>query len=333
MAPLIDAPGAPEAEVASPSVRAEGRGEAAGPPAVSADEHLYLTGRPSLKQFVRYVRGHAVHVPAEGTLTDTWEASAQVTRELAESEHGLADGASTTPLGPEYEPMLMRLVNDSLVRHNFNTVPSDVALVELDKLVVYQKHIDLTHTRNLAQRLGHNPPWDQVFKTCLPFDHPQPPARWTRVRGNTFVFVSPSNDLRYLGTMPLEARHIAGVAPPGDLVGVVGIAVGFGSNFLNAIASDGRIILNNGSHRAYTLRQLGVTHVPCIVQHVSTREQLEVVASSDIARDPDVYLAHPRPSMLRDYFDPRLFTTMSVHRRLHKVTVSFEYDEDFVPAL
>ena len=30
---------------------------------------------------------------------------------------------------------------------------------------------------------------------------------------------------------------------------------------------------------------------------------------------------------------PRLFTTIDAHRRLHKVTVKFEYEEDYVPAL
>src|SRR2546430_11202463 len=41
------------------------------------------------------------------------------------------------------------------------------------------------------------------------------------------------------------------------------------------------LILNNGSHRAYALRELGITRVPCIVQHVSCREELNVLACTD----------------------------------------------------
>src|SRR5206468_1125898 len=111
----------------------------------------------------------------------------------------------------------------------------------------------------------------RVFRTCLPTDMPQPRVKWMRVRENKFVFMSPSNDLRYLGEMPLEPDQIQDYPPPGNLVGIIGAGVGFGSNFMNAVYAENRLILNNGSHRAYVLRKLGITRVPCIVQHASSR--------------------------------------------------------------
>jgi hypothetical protein len=117
------------------------------------------------------------------------------------------------------------------------------------------------------------------------------------------------------------------------MVGVVGLAVGFGTNFLNAVYIENRLILNNGSHRAYALRDMGVTHVPCIVQHASSRAELELVGSRFVRRDPDYYLKHPRPPMVKDYFDPQLRKIVPVHRRLRQVTVKFEVDEAFVPAM
>ena len=41
----------------------------------SADESLYLTGRPTLKRFLRFVKNNAVRPADEGTLTDEWEAA------------------------------------------------------------------------------------------------------------------------------------------------------------------------------------------------------------------------------------------------------------------
>jgi hypothetical protein len=113
----------------------------------------------------------------------------------------------------------------------------------------------------------------------------------------------------------------------------VGVAVGFGSNFLNAIHVENRLILNNGSHRAYALRDLGFTHAPCIVQFVSSRDELDVVASGDLKEHPDLYVRNPRPPLLKDYFEPKLRKIASVRRRLRQVTVKFEVDEAFVPAL
>ena len=306
------------------------RVDQAAPDAV--DETLYLIGRPKLKRFLRFVRSHALNPPGDGTLTDEWQAANSVVRTLEKEEAGLADNPPIGKLGAEYEPLLIEFLKDPLVQNGFNTVPTEVAMVELDRLVVYQHHIDLTFVRQLKSKLGPAPSEEQIFRTCLPYDHPQPPVKWSRVHRNTFVFMSPSNDLRYLGTMKMDSDNIQNYPPPGNLVGVVGLAVGFGSNFMNAIYAEKRLILNNGSHRAYALREMGVTHVPCIVQHVSSRDQLDVVAASQVEDNPDYFLKHPRPSMLIDYFNPRLRKVMPVHRQLRQVTVKFEVDEAYVPA-
>jgi len=300
------------------------------------DETLYLAGRPSLRRFVRFVRSQAVHPPDPSSLADEWHAAHDHIGRLQELEAGYADNPSITPLtklGKKYEPLLIEFLKDPLVRHSYNSVPSDVALVELDRLVVHQKHIDLTFVRALKKKLGPAPSDETIFRTCLPFDHPQPPAKWSRVRHNSFVFVSPSNDLRFLGALSLEPGQLTNVPPPGSTVGLVGLAVGFGSNFLNAVYIEGRLILKNGSHRAYALRDLGITHVPCIVQHVSSRDELDEVAGEEVTDQADLFLKQPRPSLLKDYFDTKLHKVIRVERRVRQVTVKFQVEESYIPTL
>lgn len=297
-------------------------------------KNLYLIGRPPLKDFLKYVRSHAVNRPdTDGGLTDQWQAANAMVRQLEKDESRLADDPPMDRIAPRLDPLLIEFLRDPLVRHGFNTVPTDVAMVELDRLVVYQKHIDLTYVSQLESMLGPVLSEEQVFRTCLLHDHAPPPVKWSRVQQNRYVFMSPSNDLRFLGVLPLETEQIKDYPPRSGLAGVVGVSVGLGSNFLNAIYAEKRLILNNGSHRAYTLRKLGVTHVPCVVQHVSSRDELEVVGASEVRRNPDRYLKEPRPSMLKDYFNPKLYRVMPVHRRWRQVTVRFEVEENFVPAL
>jgi hypothetical protein len=299
----------------------------------SLDRMLYLTGRPTLKDFIRFIGNQAVRPQDEGTLGDEWQSAAKVVAKLQADEAGAADNPAIRKLGPEHNPLLVEFLKDPLVLNSFNSVPCEVAFVELDKVVVYQKHIDLTFVRELEKKLGPNPSEEAVFRTCLPYDHPQPPAKWGRVHHDKFVFVSASNDLRFLDAMTLGAENLKDVTPPGNILGVLGIAVGFGSNFMNAVYAENRLILNNGSHRAYALRRMGLTHAPCIVQHVSSRDELDLVASSDVRHNPDYYLKNRRPSMLKDYFDQRIHKVLQVHRRVRQVTVTFEIDEAYVPAL
>jgi hypothetical protein len=307
--------------------------DAPSPESAGKDEYLYLTGRPRLKTLIKFVKAHAVTPPQEATLTDLWHAAHKVVQRLETEEAGIADDPPRERLGPEYEPLLMEFFKDPLVRHGFNTVPTEVAMVELDRLVVYQKHIDLTYVRQLERELGPTPTDEQIFRACLLHEHSQPPAKWARVRQDAFVFMSPSNDLRFLGVHPLETQHLKYDPPHGRPVGIVGLTVGFGSNFLNAIHAERRLVLNNGSHRAYTLRKLGVTHVPCVIQHASSREEVDVVAAQEVRRDPDLCLKHPRPPMLKDYFNPDLFMIMPAYRRLRHVVVRFQVEEYAVPAL
>ena len=300
------------------------------------DETLYLVGQPTLREFLRYVRAHALNSPPEATLCDEWHAARNLFRDMQDEQAGIADSPPMTPItsmGPEYEPLVMEFLKDPLVQNGFNTVPTEVAMIELDRLVVYQKHIDLTYVRQLERTIGPSPSPEQIFKLCLPYDHPQPPVKWMRQQRNRWVFVSPSNDLRFLSAMPLQANNIVDYPPPGSMAGVLGLAVGFGSNFMNALLIENRLILNNGSHRAYTLRKMGLTHAPCIVQHVSRIDEVDVVASSEITRHRNHFLKEPRPPMLVDYFNPKLHTVIPVHRRLRQITLKFEVEETFIPAL
>lgn len=299
------------------------------------DEHVFLLGRPPLRQYMSFVSDLAIEGVAsdDGTLADEWrKANAVVARRELE-EPGCADHPVILPLPESLHALRDALQADPIYSRGYDLVPSEVAMVELDSMVVYQKHINLEFTRQLRMRLGANPSDEAIFRMCIPFDHPKPPVKFMRTNSSTFVFLSPSNDIRYLGTMQLKPENIVDYPPPGTMVAVIGLAVGFGSNFLNAIHCENRLVLNNGSHRAFALREMGITHAPCIVQHVATREELKAVASSDLRRNPDLYLRQPRPSMLKDYFDDELRKVIPCTRRLRQVRLKFYSDESDLPAV
>jgi hypothetical protein len=311
-------------------LRTEQSGDQSAP---STAETIYLIGRSSPERFLRFVKREGVDPVSESDLIDEWRAAQARIRELRRQEAGFADDATVGELGDHYESLLIEFLQDPLVRHGFNTVPTEVGMVELDRLVVYQNHIDLAHVARLVGSLERPPDWQDLFRICLPYDHPTPPVAWSRSHDDRFVFHSPSNDLRFLGAIPLERSQVVDCPPTGVVVGVVGITVGFGSNFLNAIKFGNRLILNNGSHRAFALRQLGITHVPCVVQHASSRLDLRMIAPRRLRRSLDSLLEDARPAVLKDYFDERLRTVVRVHRRVRQVTVRFDVDETYVPAL
>jgi hypothetical protein len=298
-----------------------------------ADEHAYLFAHTRLPDFLAFMTGDTLDGPGtdRARLADDWRKAAARFQELQQAEAGWADQPPVGPLPKSLEPLLRQVAADAIFRRSFSAVPGEVGLVELDRLVASQKSVNLTHVARLKEHLGPRPDLDAVFRTCLPFDHPSPPTRAGRVAKQSFVLASDSNDLRFLDSLVLRPEQVADYQATGPLAGVVSVVVGYGSNYLNALALDGRLILNNGFHRAYALRALGVRDVPCVVQRLSGPEDLEHVGRAAIRRDPDVYFGLARPPVLKDFFDPALTRTVTRPRLTRHVRVTFTVEELDVP--
>jgi hypothetical protein len=65
---------------------------------------------------------------------------------------------------------------------------------------------------------------------------------------------------------------------------------------------------------------------------VNHPEELAIVAPS-VAANAALYLGHPRPSMLKDYFDPKLRKLVPVLRKSRQVKVEFGVDLMDVPGM
>lgn len=197
-------------------------------------------------------------------------------------------------------------------------------MVELDKLIAFQLHVSCNFIRDLVAELGPNPSVEALFRFCLPIERSNAPVQTQRVGSKRYVFRSDSTDFRFHDAVLLQPDQIRDYHSFGPLAGVVGLVVGFGSNYLNAIRVGDRLLLNNGYHRACALRQLGVTHAPCIIQTATLMDELELIAKPLIADDPDFYFNTARPPLLKDFFDPNIAKVYPVHKRVRMIEVNFE---------
>lgn len=285
-------------------------------------------------EYIGFVKSNAADEAAVNiqTLSDEWRAANARIVQLEQSEAGAADNPTISPIPDELKELVAQVQNASAFRRSFQVVPVTIGMIELDQLVVFQKHINTTYATDLKARLGATPSSEDIFKLCLGVDQQPPPLRRMQVAPNSYVFVSPSNDIRFLESIDIDAARITGYEAQGAGNSVIGIVVGFGANYLNAVYANNRLVLNNGSHRAYALRDLGIRQAPCIIQHVNHPEELAVV-SQPIAANPALYLGHPRPSMLKDYFDPQLRKLVPVWRKSRQIKVEFGVDMMDVPGV
>jgi hypothetical protein len=289
-------------------------------------EILWLLGQPHLSDYLDFVRHKAVGGrdidPAR--LADEWRAANDLYYELEQSEAGVADEAECLPLDPALEPLAAALRADPYYRETFDTLPVTVAMVELDKLIVSQTHVASRFSEARARALGPSPDPEALFRFCLPLERELPPVRIQRISSDRYLFSSPSTDLRAHQPVLLDRGQFANIGSFGPIAGVIGLIVGFGSNFLTVIRSDTRMVLHNGYHRAVSLRALGITHAPAIVETVTRKDELRVAASDTVSEDPEFYFQAARPPLLRDFFNPKLGKRLAVRPMEAAVEVEFK---------
>ena len=290
---------------------------------------VWLLGQPPLQSYLRFVEEMVVDgakIP-KSTLVDEWRAANDYYGELEQSEAGFADKAEIQKLDKALVPLARAVKASPQFKRAFDTLPTRIEMVQLDRLIVSQKCISLHHTDAQKTRLGPAPNAKDVFRFCLPLERAEAPVRMRKTGAHRYVYWSESADFRFQEAAHLRPNQISGFTPSGAVGGIIGLMVGYDSNFLNCVQSESRLLLQDGHHRAYALRDLGITHAPCIIQTVSRLDELKLVAGGAVLDDPGFYFTARRPPVLKDFFDPKIRKNFAVHPAASVVEISFEVRE------
>jgi hypothetical protein len=302
-----------------------------------ANPHVLLVGHPPVTEFLGLVSAETLesHGGEDGALMNAWRRGNDHVRALTETEAGYADGIELGGVPEELAPLVERALADPVMRRDYALAPVSVAWIELDRLVVQQTHINLAYAEELRAELGEAPSPARVFEFALPYaKRRDPPVEVERIGEAAWVFTSPSNDFRILDAELLEPEQVTGFDGVGVPSTIVALSVGYGSNYVSALSIGTRLVLNNGSHRAYALRAAGHTHAPCLVQHVSNNEELRAIVGDDhsLMTKEDNVLTAARPPLFKDYFDEKLRMIVNAPSMIRQVQVGFNLDVTDLPA-
>jgi len=309
----------------------------AGPRAIQERETevLYLLGRPPLHEDLGYLMSQT----SAGEQTDvrdiaeSWRAANDVVIRLQTEEAGVVENPPLLDLPAEMCGPRDRLLRNDAFQRTLAVIPLDVKMVELDRLIVPQKYLDLLRVRQLREEIETLRDPRALFDFCMPLDRPREAVRWIRTSSDSFVFASPSHDLRYLDVAVFDPQRFANPSVSGLVAETIGLMVGYSVNCVAAMHAQNRLILVNGTHRAAAMRQAGFTHAPCVIQKITRPEERMLVGAREVNRNPAEFLAIPRPMMLKDFFDMRLCRQFRMPRRMRQVKVSFSVESFDAPVV
>ncbi len=295
------------------------------------DEYIFLAGRPPVQHFVRFVKTMGVdgHLADELSLTREWQEASRHLQHLESAEAGIADRAEVTTLPAEIAAMAE--AREPASRRSLSYLPQEWCTIELDRLIVSQKSINSSFASAIKDRLPSQPTHDDLIRVATGSQTNSTPVRVTQLSGNSFSFSSASNDLRVLSAAQFDPARERDMQLHGHPLAAIGLFVGYSSNLLTALHFENRLLLLNGSHRAYALRSLGVTHAPCLVQRAQQRNDLDLVGMPDLKSNFDQLFRSPRPPLFKDYFDPKLRKIVSTHRTTTVLHVELTIQQLRVP--
>lgn len=302
------------------------------PPLVGGAGSFEVAGRPEREAFV-YLLAHSpipeylgfattsLDTPDQAVLMNDWRAATEHMTKLASDEAGIADNAVVMELPEAMADAAKAVSEDAVFRAAYSAMPTSVGIIDLRQVVVHQKGINLGQIARLRRHLDAAKETDLVG-FCVGSDVARPPVRSHRVGPNAFRFTSPSNDLRPLEPVLLMPEQVTGHTVGGRVERYLALPIGYGINALSVVRVNGRLILSNGSHRAYTLMERGLTLVPAVIQIVGSLQELAVVCPP-VSTASEPYLASPRPPMLRDYFNSALTRRFERSTSLRQVKAGF----------
>ena len=289
------------------------------------ERRVRLLGQPHLENYIDFVREKTVDGGRASVraLADEWRTANDYYYDLEKSEAGFADDIESLDLDPATTALAEELQADPRFQAAFDSLPFDLELVELDRLIVCQQSVALNFTDELKARLGPQASPAEVFRFCQPIGREEAPVRAQKLDAGRYLFTSDSTDFRAHDTTLLDPDQFVGLKSNDPVVAALCVSIGYGSNFLHAIRVDDRVILQNGYHRAYALRDAGVTHAVCVVQEVTRRDELKLVGAEAVIEAPEFYCKAARPPVLKDFFDPQIrkFLTVRKMRRLIEVKI------------
>ena len=297
-------------------------------PEPAVDQLLCLMGATRLADFIDFVRQRTVggRDLDKAELAESWRDASDVYKELEIAEAGAADNPRTLPLPAGLQAHVDKLIDVPSLQSTFSSVPVAFGLVELDKLVAYQHHLTLSSVDKMLTDVPR-PVSDQTLAgLCLPLTAVDAGFKLAHEDGKLFVFMSDTHDTRFLGARLVQPGDISGFAVNGHVQAVVALGIGFSTNVLNVVRYGGRMVLNNGYHRAWALRQMGVTHAPCLIQVCRHWEDVGLVGNREVFGNGELYFSSARPPMLRDFGSPALTRLFPAKRLRREIRISYEVE-------
>ncbi|NBW35827.1 MAG: hypothetical protein EBR30_12560 [Cytophagia bacterium] len=284
-------------------------------------KQLLLIAFASEAEIIQFIsqQGSEDEVARIHNLLMTWSSLQEKVKKMLYEEEFLPETIQSQEIPQQYMSKVKEYLSDNSI---LKTFPDgvDYEMVEIDKIVALQRTMDEDYTNLLKERWSGKLEFEDILDICLSAKCGKSEVKHLVYDDNHHIFSSPNSDLRYLGSYYKKIEdndldYSGGGVPIAAIISFVG----YGVQPISVYKVGNRVILNNGFHRVYALRSLGVKEIPVFVKKV---HNAKINFPPNFLGFPKEYvLDFPRPTMMKDFFESGFVVPIHCKKRAKVIQV------------
>ncbi|MBI1829725.1 MAG: hypothetical protein HY222_00685 [Thaumarchaeota archaeon] len=271
-----------------------------------------------------------------------WLPKSQKANELFVSDSQLLDDEKirdvVKDIDPKYAEKLETIENQLKSNPFWQANKHVIKMVKIEALITLQNSVNLDRATKLTHKIKKNATIDELLDYTFDFNRKAPEIRSHIISNTAVLFSTTDHDVR---PGKIEVRKINRYTENdenGSKIPALVIPIVEGESFIYCIRtwtmapmSDGTmkkiyfLTLQNGIHRAYALRSLGIEYMPCLIIDPATAGETNILT---VNWSPERLQQNvtQRPPLMKDFFNPELTEKFNVPKTMRCIKVEWKIE-------
>lgn len=310
---------------------------------IEYEEKLYLLGFMLLSEINSLVLNELGESYNLDRVKKLWIPKSQKMNQLVASDPQLLDEEKMRQVVNDIDPKhskKIKEIEDKLVLNPFwRANKHSIKMVKIDELIALQSSVNIDRANFLAKHISKNATIEQLLDYTFDFNRKSSVVNYHMISPNSILFSTKDHDIR---PGKIEVRRVSLYNENNEndsIVPALTIPIVQGQSFVYCVrtfsiipSQDGTtkkiyfITLQNGIHRAYALRSLGIEYMPCLIIDPVTSGETNLLMSN-WSPERLQQNATQRPPLMKDFFNSDLTEKLNVPKRQMCVKIEWKIEK------
>lgn len=310
---------------------------------IETEEKLYLLGFMPVNEVSGLVLGELGESLDLNRVKKLWLPKTKKAQELAKTDSRLLDDEKLKDVIKDIDLKYSKKIEEIEKKLNQITFwqanKYSIKSVKIDELIALQGFINIDRSEKLSKRISKDVTFPELIDYTIDLDRKPEVIHNHRISNNAILFSTDNHDVRpgkiEVGQIPKdnEEGNSGGNTIPAVVIPVhEGDGVIYCLKTFNFITMpDGTqkrnyyLRIQNGIHRAYALRSLGIEYMPCLIVEPSSSFETDLLNGrwSPERKTQEVSI---RPPLMKDFFNPDLTERFRVRKTKFCVRVEWKVE-------